>query len=68
MVEFGHNQPHVQQKDVMTNIQQERAERGIHNLNSESLIGVGGDVRDVRNAFGGNINMGKCICQEKISN
>ncbi|XP_045461197.1 dystrobrevin beta isoform X4 [Harmonia axyridis] len=57
LVEFGHNQVHVQSKDVMSNIQQERAERGMHNLNSESLIGVGGDVRDVRNAFGGNINM-----------
>ncbi|KAL3285963.1 hypothetical protein HHI36_000477 [Cryptolaemus montrouzieri] len=57
MVEYGHGQSMNQSKEVMSNLQQERVERGMHNLNSESLIGVGGDVRDVRNAFGGNVNM-----------
>lgn len=47
-------------REQMNNMSQERneRERGLHNINSDSLVGVGGDVR---NAFGGsaNINMGE---------
>ncbi|XP_018568287.1 dystrobrevin beta [Anoplophora glabripennis] len=46
-------------REQMNSLSQERneRERGLHNINSDSLVGVGGDVR---NAFGGssNINMG----------
>lgn len=45
-------------REQINAIPQDRQERVIHNINSDSLVGVGGDVR---NAFGGaaNINLGK---------
>lgn len=44
-------------REQLNAIPQDRPERVIHNINSDSLVGVGGDVR---NAFGGpsNINLG----------
>ncbi|KAJ8925465.1 hypothetical protein NQ315_009299 [Exocentrus adspersus] len=64
--ERAHIPPHPQGmvpplglREQMNNMSQERSERerGLHNVNNDSLVGVGGDVR---NAFGGsaNINMG----------
>lgn len=49
-------------REQMNSLSQERGERerSLHNINSDSLVGVGGDVR---NAFGGsaNINIGKLL-------
>lgn len=44
-------------REQLNSLSQDRPDRVVHNLNSDSLVGVGGDVR---NAFGGsaNINMG----------
>lgn len=49
----AHNQPHGRLENNGSSVP-DRSDRGIHN--SDSLVGVGGDVR---NAFGSsNINMG----------
>lgn len=44
-------------REQLNTISQERPDRVVHNINSDHLAGVGGDVR---NAFGGssNINSG----------
>lgn len=47
-------------REQISSMPQERQERVVHNINSDPLVGVGGDVR---NAFGGssNINIGKFL-------
>lgn len=59
-------------REQLNSMPQERAERDrvLQNCNADSLVGVGGDVR---NAFGGssNINMGKVsvdlvMCMETV--